>query len=351
MLNRLLNNPNYTVRDISGMVSLVLFIVTFLFFYFMTGDALPGLLFAGVLAVVTFFMLMMLLHTFLYKKLRLVYKFILTTKNDSSNQSEIKKDLSRKSIEEVQHDVLVWSEGKNMELQRLKENNAYRKEFLQNLSHELKTPIFSIQGFIETLQEGAIHDKDVALKFLESANKGVERLVSLTESIDSIAKLESGIIEMKDETFNIYDLIQDVYHELELEAKKSKVELILPEKGTEKIRAMADQAQIKQVLVNLVQNGIKYCDEGNKITARIFKIDNKNMLVEIADNGPGMDEEHVKRVFERFYRTDASRARNIGGTGLGLAISKHIIEAHKQTITCRSQKDVGTTFGFTLALN
>ncbi len=249
----------------------------------------------------------------------------------------------------MQEDVKKWSEGKNQELIRLKENNDYRKEFLQNLSHELKTPIFSIQGYIETLQEGAIHDNAVALKFLDSAGKGVERLVSLTESIDSISKLESGIIEMKKENFNVYQLIEDVFEELQLEADKNEIHLELPKKGTEKLTAMADKAQIKQALVNLVQNAIKYCNPDNTISARIFIIDSNNLLIEIADDGPGIDAEHVNRVFERFYRTDASRSRNIGGTGLGLAITKHIIEAHQQTITCRSQRDVGTTFGFTLS--
>ncbi len=277
-----------------------------------------------------------------------MYKFILSGKDSVPNFRKEGQNIHKKTLEEVESDVAQWSKNKNEELKSLQENIDFRKEFLQNLSHELKTPIFSIQGYIETLQEGAIDDKNVAIRFLNSASKGVERLVSLTESIDSIAKLESKKMVLQKSSFTPYTLIQDVFNELSLEAEKKNLSLELPKKTTEKIQTEADQAQIRQVLINLVHNAIKYCNSGNTIRAEIHKVDSSTLLVEIADNGPGIDEEHVSRVFERFYRTDSSRSRNIGGTGLGLAICKHIIEAHEQTITCRSKIDEGTTFGFTL---
>ncbi len=338
-----------TLRQLVTLSSAVILVLSGLALYIITGDVGLAAGVALLVAFITYAVTIYLLRVYVHRRIRTMYKFILPTKDATPTLENIDAQLRTKTLAEVELDVANWSNTRNEELKTLKENIDYRKEFLQNLSHELKTPIFSIQGYIETLEEGAIDNKEVATKFLNSASKGVQRLVSLTESIDSIAKLESKQVRLNKTSFVPYELIEDVYHEMHLDAEKNQIELKLPPKNTEKLSAVADQAQIRQVLINLVHNAVKYCGPGNTISAQIHRVDSDTLLVEITDDGPGIDEEHVARVFERFYRTDSSRSRHIGGTGLGLAISKHIVEAHDQAITCRSKLDEGTTFGFTLA--
>ncbi len=342
-------NNSLSLRPLVAICAVVIWLLSSSAIYLVSHSLSSSILAGLAVALISYGVLILFLRAYLHRRIRMLYKFILPTKSKLPPTKTEDQELRKKSLEEVEEDVRVWYTSKNKELQILKDSNNYRKEFLQNLSHELKTPIFSIQGYIETLEEGAIDNKEVAIKFLSSASKGVERLVSLTESLDSISKLESGQTLLKEASFTPYTLIQDVYKEMSLEAEKSSVELIMPKKATEKIIAYADQAQIRQVLINLVHNAIKYCNPGNHIEAQISRVDSQTLLIEIIDDGPGIEAEHVSRIFERFYRTDSSRSRNIGGTGLGLAISKHIIEAHKQTIRCSSELGQGTSFGFTLA--
>jgi two-component system phosphate regulon sensor histidine kinase PhoR len=217
-----------------------------------------------------------------------------------------------------------------------------------NLAHELRTPIFTVQGYIDTLLQGAMNDPEVNKKFLNNASKGIDRLVRLTADLGEISKLESGRIPINKENFVIQDLVLDVYEELSLNAKERNIVLTI-KKGTERsLLVHADKQKIKQVLVNLVENAIKYGHENGTITAGCYEVDGNHIYIEISDDGPGIAEEHLPRIFERFYRADRSRSRAIGGTGLGLAIVKHIIEAHDQTVTVRSKLSVGSSFGFTL---
>ncbi|HEY9177718.1 MAG TPA: ATP-binding protein, partial [Flavipsychrobacter sp.] len=205
-----------------------------------------------------------------------------------------------------------------------------------------------VQGYVDTLAGGALHDANVNMKFLNNAAKGIDRLVNLVDDLDEISKLESGRIPIIQESFVIQELIKDVYEEMSLRAQEKKIELLL-KKGTERpLTVHADKPKIRQVLVNLVENAIKYGNEGGHITCGCYEMDDKNIYIEISDNGPGIPEEHLPRIFERFYRADRSRSRHIGGTGLGLAIVKHIVEAHGQTVTVRSKVGVGSSFGFTL---
>lgn len=198
------------------------------------------------------------------------------------------------------------------------------------------------------LQGGGIHDDKVNMKFLTNASKSIDRLAQLVDDLDEISKLESGRIPIIQESFIIQDLVKDVYEEMSLIAKEKNIQLLL-KKGTERqLTVYADKAKIRQVLTNLVENALKYGNEGGEITVGCYEMDGKNIYVEVSDNGPGIAEEHLPRIFERFYRADRSRARNIGGTGLGLAIVKHIIEAHGHTMTVRSKLGVGSSFGFTL---
>jgi len=249
----------------------------------------------------------------------------------------------------VREDVEKWAEQRSAEIEMLKSNEAYRKEFLQNLAHEFKTPIFAIQGYVDTLLNGALDNPEVNKKFLENAARNVERMVNLVEDLDEISRLESGEQPLDRELFVIQDLIKDIFETLSIKTTQKEIKCSI-KKGCEAppVVVFADKEKIRQLLNNLVMNATKYGKQGGIIVASVYKTDEKHALIEISDDGIGIAEEHLSRVFERFYRTDTGRSRNVGGTGLGLAICKHIIEAHNQTIHIRSKPDVGTTVGFTL---
>ena len=288
------------------------------------------------------------LQHFIYRKIKLIYKFIYQTKATKKEEIFYKHILPQKSIEAVREDVEHWGLQRKKEIEVLQANDQFRKEFLMNLAHELRTPILTEQGYVDTLLGGALSDENVNRKFLSNASKSIDRLVRLVDDLDEISKLESGKIPIIQEPFIIQELIKDVYEEFSLKAKEKNTQLLF-KKGTERpIWVNADLQKIKQVLVNLIENALKYGNENGTINAGCYVLDDKYIYVEISDNGPGIAEEHLPRIFERFYRADRSRARAIGGTGLGLAIVKHIIEAHEQTVNVRSKPGVGSSFGFTL---
>jgi two-component system phosphate regulon sensor histidine kinase PhoR len=288
------------------------------------------------------------LERFIYRKIKLIYKLISQTKASKKEEFYYKNILPQKSIDEVREDVEKWAEQRKNEIEILQQNEQYRKEFLLNLSHELKTPIFAIQGYVDTLIGGAMNNPEVSTKFLQSTSRNIERLVNLVDDLDQISKLEIGEQLLLFEDFVIQDLIRDVYETLYIKTKEKDIRCII-KKGCEvPIYVYADKEKIRQVLINLVDNAIKYGKQNGLVEASIYKIENKQVLVEISDDGAGIAEEHLPRIFERFYRTDMARSRKVGGSGLGLAICKHIIEAHGQSIHVRSKIDVGTTFGFAL---
>ncbi len=288
------------------------------------------------------------LQLFIYRKIKIIYKFIYQIKATKKEEFFYKKILPQKSIEEVSEDVEKWAIKSTREIEVLKANEKFRKEFLMNLAHELRTPIFSVQGYVDTLLGGALEDKDVNKKFLSNASKSIDRLVRLVDDLDQISRLESGNIPIIQESFQIQELIRDVYEELSLKARERNIQLQF-KKGTERpISVYADKQKIKQVLVNLVENALKYGHENCTVIAGCYEVDEKSVYVEISDDGPGIPEEHLARIFERFYRADRSRSRSVGGTGLGLAIVKHIVEAHGHTVNVRSKVGVGSSFGFTL---
>jgi two-component system phosphate regulon sensor histidine kinase PhoR len=288
------------------------------------------------------------LQNFIYRKIKLIYKFIYQTKASKREETYYKYILPQKSIDEVREDVEKWAEQRQGEIELLKANEAYRKEFLQNLAHELKTPVFAIQGYIDTLLDGASASPETLKRFLEKTARNAERLVNLLNDLDEISKLERGEQPLYKENFVIHDLIRETFETLNLKAEARHIKCSI-KKGTEQpLNVFADKEKIRQVLLNLVDNAIKYGDDGGSVVASIYNTDGKRVLVEISDNGIGISEDHLPRIFERFYRTDMARSRKVGGSGLGLAICKHIIEAHGQTIHVRSKTDVGTTIGFTL---
>ncbi|MEO8772243.1 MAG: ATP-binding protein [Ferruginibacter sp.] len=288
------------------------------------------------------------LQTFIYRKIKLIYKLIYQTKASKREEFYYKNILPQKSIDEVREDVEAWAQQRKVEIEILQQNEIFRKEFLQNLSHELKTPIFSIQGYVDTLLNGALHNNEVNTKFLQSTARNVDRLVNLVDDLDAISKLESGEQELYFQNFVIQDLLKDVYDSLDIKTKEKDIKLII-KKGCEvPLNVYADKEKIRQVLINLVDNAIKYGKNNGTVEASFYNVDGKNVLIEISDDGAGIAEEHLPRIFERFYRTDLARSRKVGGSGLGLSICKHIIEAHNQAIHVRSKIDVGTTFGFSL---
>jgi two-component system, OmpR family, phosphate regulon sensor histidine kinase PhoR len=288
------------------------------------------------------------LQKFIYRKIKLIYKLIYQTKASKREEFYYKNILPQKGIDEVREDVEAWAAQRKEEIEMLQQNETYRKEFLQNLSHELKTPIFAIQGYVDTLLNGALENPDVNKKFLASTSRNIDRLVNLVGDLDEISKLESGEQLLYQENFVVQDLLKEVYESLAIKADEREIKYIV-KKGCEfPLTVYADKEKIRQVFINLVENAIKYGKQSGIIESSFYKVDSKRILIEISDDGSGISEEHLPRIFERFYRTDLARSRKIGGSGLGLAICKHIIEAHGQNIHVRSKTDVGSTFGFML---
>lgn len=296
----------------------------------------------------SFLLIRFTLERFIYRKIKLIYKFIHQTKASKREEIYYKYLLPQKSIDEVREDVEKWATQQKEEIEILKTNEAYRKEFLQNLAHEFKTPIFAVQGYVDTLLDGALENPDVSKKFLENAARNVARMVTLVSDLDEITKLESGEQPLHKINFIIQDLIREVYESLSIKTSTKNIKCSIKKGCEQPVAVFADKEKVRQVIINIVSNSIKYGKENGHIVASIYKTDGRHVLIEISDDGIGIAEEHLPRIFERFYRTDAGRSRDAGGTGLGLAICKHIIEAHGQTIHVRSKPDVGTTIGFTL---
>lgn len=307
-----------------------------------------GFLFLGAFTLICYLIIFYTVKRFVYRKIKLIYKLIYQTKASKREEFYYKNILPQKSTEEVDEDVEKWAAQHREELELLHKNEVYRKEFLLNLSHELKTPIFAIQGYVDSLIGGALQDPEVSTKFLNNASKNVDRLVNLLYDLDAITKLESGELKLQPENFIIQDLIRDVFETLSIKADKKKIRCSIKEGCELPLSIFADKEKIRMVLINLVDNSIKYGKQQGIIEASAYKIDGKKVLIEISDDGYGIMENHLPRIFERFYRTDKARAREAGGSGLGLSIVKHIIEAHGDTIHVRSKPDVGSTFGFIL---
>ena len=258
------------------------------------------------------------------------------------------EQISDDPIRDAEREVQDWARQRVSELEKLREQAKFRKEFLANISHEFKTPLFATQGYVETLQDGLIdEDPEMAKNFLEKAARNLDRLSYLIQDLDEISKLEMGIISLTIETFDIVQLIKECIEDLEAKAFQHDIQLVYEGRPHQPIPVRGDRKRIQQVLTNLLENSIKYGNTGGRTSVSIFPL-LEQVLVEVTDNGVGIEEKNLPRVFERFFRTDASRSREVGGSGIGLAIVKHIIEAHEQQVNVRSTKGIGTTFGFTL---
>ncbi len=341
---------NLSPRQLSLFTAIILSLPIGLGFLFVTPEWEIAIVASVITFIGSYYLIRFVLEWFIYRKIKLIYKFIYQTKASKREETYYKYILPKKGIDEVREDVEQWAEQRSAEIEMLRNNEAYRKEFLQNLAHEFKTPIFAIQGYVDTLLGGALENPGVNRRFLENAARNVDRMVNLMEDLDEISRLESGEQPLYKTAFVIQDLIREVYETLSIKIVASNIHPTIKKGCEQAISVFGDKEKIRQVIINLVDNAIKYGRTNGTITAGIYKTDEKHVLVEISDDGIGIASEHLSRIFERFYRTDRGRSRDVGGTGLGLAICKHIIEAHGQSMLVRSKPDIGTTVGFTLAV-
>lgn len=251
-----------------------------------------------------------------------------------------------KSIAAVNDEVIEWAQKRENEIEHLTKLEDYRRSFLGNISHELKTPIFSLQGYIHTLIEGGVYDEAINMKYLKKASKNIERLEKIVDDLEEINQLQSGSITLDIDIFSLRELVHEIFDDLKFMADEEGTELVI-DKESKDYKVAADRNRITQVLLNLVVNAIKYGRSNGKVVLSFYDVEDK-VLVEVEDDGPGIEDKHLKHLFDRFYRVDEGRSRKHGGSGLGLSIVKHIMEAHDQRVSARSTIGEGTTLGFTL---
>ena len=292
---------------------------------------------------VCFVMIQYRVEHFIYRRVKQIYDDLTLLDSTDLRQQPITTDM-RTLTEEIDK----YAKGKKIEIETLKVREEYRKEFLGNVSHELKTPLFTVQGYIETLLDGAVEDPKMRKKYLSRASKGVERLTYILKDLDMITRLEVGDLSLNYETFDIVELVQNVFDLFEMKASKKKITLTFDTDYPNPILVRADKERIQQILANLVVNSIKYGLERGTTEISIENLIKNKVIVRVTDNGEGIEQEHLPRLFERFYRVDKSGSRKEGGSGLGLSIVKHIIEAHNEKIYVESEPGVGSEFSFTL---
>lgn len=291
----------------------------------------------------SFFVLQYRVEKFIYKRVKKIYDDVSLLDATTLRNQPITTDMAT-----LTQDVQKFAKEKKIEIESLKVREEYRREFLGNVSHELKTPLFTVQGYLSTLLDGAMNDKTIRKKYLERAEKGVERLIYIVKDLDMITKLETGDLNLKLSEFNIVEVVQGVFDLLEMKADEKNIMLMFDMKYTKPIKVLADQEKIEQVLTNLIMNSIKYGKENGTTEVSIEDLVNNKVIVRITDNGEGIQKKYIPRLFERFFRVDKSGARSEGGSGLGLSIVKHIIEAHNEKIYVESKHGFGSEFSFTL---
>lgn len=309
-----------------------------------------GLLFVVGSGLVLFFCTKWVISNFFIQRIKPLYRVVLgrdVKTAELTAELEQRPNTERTVTAELNH----WAEQNQKELSRLKENEKYRKEFVGNVSHEIKTPIFNIQGYISTLLDGGMNDPVILRRYLERSEKSIDRLINITNDLEAISKLESNVLNLNYERFDIVALTRDIVETIEFEATKRQITINIGGESSQPhppVWVKADRYYIEQVLINLIINSIRYGNQGGNTTIKYIDLFDK-ILIEVVDNGRGISKEDIPRVFERFYRTDKGRSREQGGTGLGLAIVKHVLEAHGETITLRSELGIGSTFSFTLS--
>ena len=331
----------------SLLVTLFAFILDFLFFQLIIPSNVEGIN-VIVLSILYYLILFLIILYSIEIYIKLYLERGVKKVLDELNEEILKDNYDEKDLEKLTLNLIQKARERTSEINVLKDQENYRREFLGNISHELKTPLFTIQGYILTLVEGAMKDKKVRDKYLKRAAKGVERLIAIVKDLDLITQFESGIKTVDKTDFNVFDLIDNVFELMEFESEKNTISLKYDKDYPEPIFVNADQERILQVLTNLVVNSLKYGTENGFTKVSVEEYNNDKILVKVSDNGEGIDEQHLPRLFERFYRIDKNRSRKKGGSGLGLSIVKHIIEAHQEQIFVKSKLGIGTEFSFTI---
>lgn len=279
---------------------------------------------------------------FMFRQIRRVYE-----SNLFQNEPFIKGDLDAIDLDALIKKIKDFAERKHQEIDKLNDRDDFRRDFIGDVSHELKTPLFTAQGYLLTVLDESIDDPALVRKYLERTNKSIERLTYIVKDLDMIAKLESGM-KLNYQNFNLIKVIQEVFEILEMKANKKNITLSLNESYDYPVLVRADKEKIEQVLINLLSNSIKYGSLNGSTVLRIDSYSPHQISVNVTDSGVGISKEHIPRLFERFYRVDKSRSRDEGGSGLGLSIVKHIIEAHEQEVFVKSSPEKGSTFSFTI---
>ncbi|MGC1472319.1 MAG: ATP-binding protein [Psychroserpens sp.] len=293
--------------------------------------------------IISFIVIQYRVERFIYRRVKKIYDDLTLLESTSLRKQPITTDMAT-----LTEEIDKYAKDKKLEIETLKVREEYRKEFLGNVSHELKTPLFTVQGYLLTLLDGAIDDKKVSEKYLNRASKGLERLIYIVKDLDMITKLEVGDLRLTIEVFDVVELVESVFELLEMKAAKKKISLIFDMDYTEPIMVLADKERIQQVLTNLIVNSIKYGEERGTTEVSIENLIKNKVIVRVTDNGEGISKANIPRLFERFFRVDKSGSRKEGGSGLGLSIVKHIIEAHEEKIYVESETSVGSEFSFTL---
>ena len=324
-------------------LTLLLTLLLSVFLFFTTGLSWYVVPFILIFGLLSFVLIQYRVERFIYRRVKKIYDDLTLLESTSLTKQPITTDMATLTKE-----IDKFAKDKKLEIETLKVREEYRKEFLGNVSHELKTPLFTVQGYLLTLIDGALEDKKIRKRYLERANKGVERLIYIVKDLDMITKLEVGDLSLNKEFFDIVELVQSVFDLLEMKASKKKITLTFDMDYNNPIMVNADRERIQQVLTNLIVNSIKYGSEKGTTEISIENLIKNKVIVRITDNGEGIAEEHLTRIFERFYRVDKSGSRKEGGSGLGLSIVKHIIEAHDERIYIESEVDVGSEFSFSL---
>lgn len=312
-------------------------------YYFLTLNWNFVVLFSISLFIFSFFVLQYRVERFIYRRVKKIYDDVSLLESSSFRTKSITTDMAT-----LTREVEKFARDKKIEIETLKIREEYRREFLGNVSHELKTPLFTVQGYILTLLDGAMNDKELRKKYLQRAEKGVERLIYIVQDLDMITKMEVGDLNLNLTKFNIIEVIQNVFDLLEMKADKKGIMLMFDMKYIRPIMVYGDQEKVQQIVTNLVVNSIKYGKENGTTEVAIEDLVNNKIIVRVKDNGEGIEKKNIPRLFERFFRVDKSGARTEGGSGLGLAIVKHIIEAHDEKMYVESKFGEGSEFSFTL---
>ena len=325
-------------------ITIFLTLLWSVFFYFHKEISLWFLgLFFVICYVFSFFIIQYLVEKFIYNRVKRIYDNVRLLDASTFNRQQITTNM-----EDLTKEVERFAESNKLEIETLKVRENYRKEFMGNVSHELKTPLFTVQSYILTLLDGALSDKTVRKKYLQRAAKGVERLIYIVDDLDLITKLEVGELVLNQEEFNIVETVQNVFDLLEMKATKKNISLEFDMNYMNGIMVYADQERIRQILINLIENSIKYGKPDGTTEVSVEDLIHNKVILRVTDNGEGVEEDKIPRLFERFFRVDQSGSRKEGGSGLGLAIVKHLVDAHNEKIYLESQFGVGSEFSFTL---